>query len=146
MDFDNPYDTLSFDSKIIQEQLEDASIFESAPVSNMEQRVKKHLKENKLIKEQVENDLDKKTIIVENGHLIKGGSGIAGNTRYNIEGMAIAGENDILWDRKTLMLMIIVLVIICIVQYVNYQIMSNNITLLMHVLQKSNFSPLQSIA
>lgn len=141
MSFDNPYDTLSYDEKILSDKLGlayNSPDLEPRPAISMEHRIRKKLKENAIITEQVRKEM--RDVIDEKRNPRERENMTTRHVRHSekcgCSSYKQAKNNDE-WNseeflnNKTLTVMVIVLAVCCVVQYMNQQTMTNSMDRMM---------------
>lgn len=115
MSFDDPYDTLSFDEKLLSDKLNlpyRNPDIEPRPAISMERRIRDKLKESIPAKELVREPV------------------VAGR---DVPEIRPRESSDIL-DNRTLMFLVVVLSVFCLMQYMNQQAMANSIDQLLRTM------------
>lgn len=154
MEFDNPFDTLSYDDKLISEKLGFAysdSVYKPTPTISMNKRINQKLIEQTIIREQVRDEMNKRketpSLTKETPSLTK--ENFIGSP-YN-QACSCRKSNELyehdepLINNKVLLMMVFVLVIFCIIQYINQQQMATNLNDLMSAMCNIMNKPTQSV-
>lgn len=155
MDFDNPYDVLNYDNKLLNELLETPysnPSYKPTNSSSIDYRLDHIIREQENIKKQINEELKNKiklenevkpvplqTTVIREG-CISNGDGLEEDYL----------ENSIkkVFSRKVLLMLCFLLFIICVVQYSNQQIMMNDMNkmiLSMHAMVKNPNAVAQSV-
>jgi hypothetical protein len=144
MEFDNPFDTLSYDEKIITDKIgmsySDTSHKYSPPIS-MIQRIKNKLKEEEMVKEEIIKEELRREMALEKKRLLSKREPFTSYSEpikhINCDGNSCMQQSnnslieEPVFNNKILIILIFVLAVFCIVQYVSQRQMADNMDKLM---------------